>query len=274
MPILRCATLLLTLVLAAPAFAEPLPLLRLCHELEDLPPYISSNESNRDLPQPGLVLELIERAARHAQVQVQMHRQPWMRCMHEVQAGTSDGAFVAVWQADRDVWGQFPGRDLQRQKPVDPYYRLWRVDYPIIVRKDSALQWDGQRFQGLTYKLSSPLGYAARQHLEDLGALNTTSLTPAKALKLVARGRLDGYVLERHVGQELIQRLQLGEQLELLPLPLFNDDWYLPLSHQFYQRYPEVAERFWQALAMQREAFAKQLAQRYLLDRQGSAAAK
>ncbi len=261
---LRLASLLLISLLATPALAESLPLLRLCHELEDLPPYISITENNRDWLQPGLVLELIAQAARQAQVQVEMHRQPWMRCIHELQSGTSDGVFVAVWQAERDAWGQFPGRDPQRQKPVDPRYRLWRVDYPIIVRKDSALQWDGQHFQGLTYKLSAPLGYAAREHLEDLGALNTTSLTPARALNLVAKGRLDGYVLERHVAQALIQRLKLSDELVLLPQALFEDDWYLPLSHQFYQRSPEVAERFWQALAMQRERFAEQLAQRYL----------
>lgn len=271
MPNLSVSTFLLSATLAIPALGEPLPVLRLCHELEDLPPYIGSAESRHDLSQPGLVLELIEQAARQAQIQVQLHRQPWLRCIHELQAGTSDGVFVAVWQAGRDAWGQFPGRNPQQQMQVDPRYRLWRVDYPIIVRKGSGLQWDGQRFQGVTHKLSAPLGYVARQHLQDLGVLSSMSLAPAKALNLVARGRLDGYVLEHHIGHALIDRLQLGEELVLLPRPLFKDDWYLPLSHQFYQRYPQVAERFWRALAMQRDQLATELTRRYLHEEGGSA---
>lgn len=261
---LRCITLLLTAALAVPVQAESLPVLRLCHELGGLPPYINTAEADRDLPQPGLILELIEQAARQAQVQVQTHQQPWKRCIHELQTGTSDGAFVAIWQAGRDVWGRFPGRDPQRQLPADPHYSLWRVDYPILVRKGSALQWDGQRFQGVKYQLSAPLGYVARQRLEALGVLSSTSLTPAKALNLVAKGRLDGYVMERHVGQTLIDRLQLGDELMLLPQPLLEADWYLPLSHQFYQRHPEVAERFWRALAAQRDQLAVGLTRRYL----------
>ncbi|MBC9250354.1 hypothetical protein A9179_08735 [Pseudomonas alcaligenes] len=261
MPNLRLALLSLTAVLAAPAFAEPV--LRLCHELDGLPPYINTLEADRDLPQPGLVLELIQRAATQARIQVETHRQPWLRCIHELQEGSSDGAFVAVWQLGREAWGHFPG-GAGPQAAVDPRYRLWHVDYPIIVRKGSALRWDGQHFSGVTYQLSSPPGYVARQHLKEQGVLSTLSLTPAKALALVARGRLDGYVLERHVGQHLIDRLQLGEQLTLLPQPLFEDDWYLPLSHQFYQRNPEVAERFWQALASERERLQGELTQRYL----------
>lgn len=264
MPNLRFAAFLLTSVLAALAQAEPLPVLRLCYELEGLPPYINTAEADRDLPQPGLVLELIEQAARQAQVRVQTHRQPWKRCLHELQAGTSDGAFVAIWLAERDAWGRFPGRDPQRQLAADPRYRLWRVDYPIIVRKGSALQWDGQHFSGVRQGVGAPLGYAASQRLRELGVLASESLAPAKALKLVAAGRLDGYVLEREIGLALLERQALGGQLMFLPKPLLETDWYLPLSHQFYAAHPELAEGFWQALAEQRERHGADLARRYL----------
>lgn len=256
--------LLLVSLLAMPAFAEERPMLRLCHEVEDLPPYIITQTHDQLPPQPGLVLELIERAAEQAQVHLELHRQPWKRCIHAVQQGGNDGLFVVIWEAERDAWARFPGRDLQLQQPVDPRFRLWQVDYSIIVHKDTSLNWDGEKFSGVERGVGAPLGYVVRKRLETLGVLATTPPAADTALKLIALKRLDGFVIEREIGLNLIERLQLTGELRLLPLPLMQAEWYVPLSHQFYQRHPQVAERFWQALSEQREQLAAVLRRRYL----------
>lgn len=250
-------TLLLTL-LPACALAEH-PRLRICYETEDAPPFIGDHQSAT----PGLLLELVKSAAQQLDLPLEFQRQPWKRCILQLQSGQSDGIFAAIWQADRDAWGQFPGRDPQRELPVDRHYRLWQADYPIITRVGSPLQWDGQQFSGLQVGLSAPLGYIASQRLQALGVLKT-SQSAEKALKLVELGRLDGYVVERQIGTTHIRQLGLQSKLTMLPIPLFHADWYLPLSHQFTRQHPELAQRFWQALGEQRQRQEAELSQRYL----------
>jgi hypothetical protein len=132
----------------------------------------------------------------------------------QLQSGQSDGIFAAIWQADRDVWGQFPGRDPDHQQAVDRNYRLWQVDYPIITRIDSPLQWNGQQFSGLQSGLSAPLGYIASQRLQALGVHAKVNQNAEKALQLVALGRLDGYVIERQIGNTLIRKLRAAVRPE------------------------------------------------------------
>ncbi|WP_405119254.1 substrate-binding periplasmic protein [Pseudomonas leptonychotis] len=253
-------TLLLTLL---PTFAlAEQALLRICYETEDSMPFWTDAEQAN----PGLVVELIKSAAQQADLRLELQRQPWKRCILQLQSGQSDGIFAAIWQADRDAWGQFPGRDPERQQAVDRDYRLWQVDYPIITRIDSSLQWNGQQFSGLQFGLSAPLGYVASQRLQALGvqAKDTINLNAEKALKLVALGRLDGYVLEHQIGNTHIRKLDLQNDLTMLPVPFLEADWYLPLSHQFTRQHPQQAQRFWQALRDQRMRQEVDLSQRYL----------
>ena len=261
MSVRRLSILLLVCLFAGPLSAEQRSQLRLCYELGGLPPYTSPA-----LPaeQPGLIIELIQQAAQQAGLSLKLHQEPWKRCVHQVQQGHSDGLFIAVWQADRDAWGHFPGRDALAGTPVNSAQRLWRVEYPVIVRSDATLQWDGRQFTGVRHGVGAPLGYVVAQRLRELGVLSSESLAPAKALKLVAAGRLDGYVLEREIAQELIESQQLEGQLMFLPQPLLVTEWYLPLSHQFYAAHPAQAEALWQALAEQRERLGAELARRYL----------
>jgi len=254
---------LLSSLFVSTGHAEDWPQLRLCYENQDLSPYTSAPVGTA-AGHPGLVVELIEQAARSAQLRLVLHRQPWKRCVHEVRQGASDGVFVAIWWADRDAWGRFPGRTPDGQTPVDPSRSLWPAEYRVIVRPDSSLQWDGRSFQGINHGIGAPLGYAVSQYLKSMGVLANESLAPATALKLVVAGRLDGYVLESELGLALIKREGLQGQLVLLPTPVVRADWYLPLSHQFYAAHPERAERLWQAIGEQRQQRAEELRKRYL----------
>lgn len=257
--VLATATALLT----SAAQANPPAVLRICYENQDLMPFFAA-VADHGQPGHGLLLELIQSAAQQADLHIEFQRQPWKRCILQLEQGQSDGIFAVIWQADRDSWGQFPGRDAQTNAPVQRSYRLWQVDYPIISRNGGPLAWNGTQFSGLKNGLSAPLGYIANQRLESLGALAKFSYKVEVALKMVAVDRLDGYVLERQTARTYLRKLGLQTQLGFLPEPLLKADWYLPLSHQFYRDHPELAQRFWQALSDQRELRAEELTRRYL----------
>ena len=263
MPYTRLYLVALALLGPANALAADPEVLRICYEAEDSLPFWGP-AGDHGTPGQGLVLDLIESAAKQAGLRLELQRRPWKRCILQLEQGLSDGIFAAIWQPERDVWGQFPGRDRQSNAPVQRSYRLWQVDYPIIVRQGSALNWDGQQFSGTTNGLSAPLGYIANQQLAALGVLAKPTYNAEIALKLIALGRLDGYVLERQIAHYHIAQQGLQAQLTLLPKPLFAADWYLPLSHQLYRQHPQVAQRFWQALSEQREAREAELSARYL----------
>lgn len=247
--------------LTLPAFAAPWPTIRLCYESVALVPYASAPADKRG---PGLILELLESAAQQAEVRLQLHQQPWKRCIHEMHQGGTDGIFVAIWQPDRDAWGRFPGRDPRLGTAVDPARAVWPVQYVVIGRAGGRLSWDGQRFSGVRHGVGAPLGYVVSQRLQELAVLAGGSMAPSKALRMVAAGRLDGYVLEREIALDLLDQLQLQEELVLLPTPLLEAEWYLPFSHPFYAAHADIVERFWRTLGEQREKRADELRQRYL----------
>jgi polar amino acid transport system substrate-binding protein len=263
MPHMYFSLVALALLAPATALAATPEVLRLCYETEDSKPFWGTVADHR-MPGQGLLLDLIQSAAKQANLRLELQRQPWKRCILQLQQGQSDGIFAAIWQPERDLWGQFPGRDAQSDAPVQRNYRLWQVDYPIIVRNGGTLEWNGKQFSGTKNGLSAPLGYVANQQLAALGVLAKSTYNAEIALNLIARGRLDGYVLERQIARSHIRNLGLQAQLAFLPKPLLEADWYLPLSHQFYRQHPQVAQRFWQALGEQREARAAELTARYL----------
>lgn len=233
--------------------------LRLCYEEEDYPPFIGPTTPANS----ALLIDLISSAAERSQLKLAWYRRPWKRCIQELQQGQADGVFAAIWLPERDSWGVFPGRQSGLATP-DRRYRLWQVDYPILTRMGSGLSWDGERFTGVNRGLTAPLGYVAQQRLGTLGVLSKASHTAEKALRLVASGRLDGYVVERQIGLSLIHKLGLDGRVQMLPLPLMTADWHLPLSHQFVKRHPDLSARFWQSLGEERERRLKELTQRYL----------
>lgn len=263
MPYTRLSLATLTLLGSASAMAATPEVLRICYEIEDSLPFWAA-VADQSAPGQGLLIDLIQSAAKQANLRLEFQRQPWKRCILQLEQGQSDGIFTAIWQPERDVWGQFPGRDAKNNVPVQRAYRLWQVDYPIIIRNGSSLSWNGAQFSGTKNGLSAPLGYVANQQLATLGVLAKPSYTADIALKLIALERLDGYVLERQIARHHIRKLNLEAQLGFLPKPLLKADWYLPLSHQFYRQHPETAQRFWQALGEQREARTAELTARYL----------
>lgn len=229
------------------------PKLRMCYEAAEFQPYFNGTDQ---VPQnnPGLVIEqLVMPAASAAGFAIELYRRPWNRCMSDMQNNLTDAILPAAWTPQRESWARFPGPDRNTAGGVDPAYSDWAVSYSIIVASNSRVEWDGTTFHNLQRGLGAPLGHVSNDRLKQMGVLQSNNIRPEAALKMIINDRLDGYVLDELISQALIHQTGLQAQLKVLPIPFFNTDWYVPVTHQFYAAHAEQVWHFWEALAEQRQ---------------------
>lgn len=231
-----------------------------CYENQNYLPFIRQAEDGLVVEgKNGVLTDLVIQATGKLGVKAEFINKPWKRCIVLLQSGEVDGIFAAIWQPEREKWGVFP----KHLEQPDERYKIWQVNYQIYARRDSALDWDGKAFTGIVTGVSAPLGYVAEKKLQQLGVKSRSSYLPADGLNLVAKHRLDGYVLESSIGDYLTRSEGLESDVKPLPIPFFSADWYLPLSHRLAKKYPQAPILFWQALAEAREAHGEALKAAY-----------
>ena len=90
------------------------------------------------------------------------------------------------------------------------------------------------------------------------------NIEPEKGFNLLAQQRLDAYVVEQSIGDKIIQRYKLRSAVTTLTPPFLSKDWYLVLSNDFVQTSPQIAARFWELLAQNRQQHGPDLYQKYM----------
>ncbi|WDE06811.1 hypothetical protein SG34_007890 [Thalassomonas viridans] len=84
--------------------------------------------------------------------------------------------------------------------------------------------------------------------LKRAGYLSPTDFSVEEGFKMLALNRLDGYVMEKQVAEELIEKTRNQGKITALPLAFHISSFHLLLSHLFYRRDPDGAERLWNEL--------------------------
>lgn len=232
---------LLSMAFALPLEATPV---RICYEQSEMLPY-TRGEGPEVPADPGLVPTRIKQAGAGANLDLVLYRRPWKRCLLDLEQGRAEGIFPLIWTAEREQWAAFPRLATGE---LDPRRYLWEGVYSIFVRHGAALGWDGERFSQLKNGVAAPSGYVAQQKLNRLGVRGPQHLEVEKGLWLVAMERLDGYVIDRHIGEHLIRKYGLNDSLTTLPIPFMSSKWYLALSKPFVRLHPDEAQALWSAL--------------------------
>lgn len=118
----------------------------------------------------------------------------------------------------------------------------------MVIHPKGIHVWDGKSFSKLRTGIGAPLGYVVHQMLKQQGALSPKQLAHREGLNLVAKKRLDGYVMDGLIAQRLIAELQLDEALTIDPRPYYQAYLYIPFSRRFFERNPEKVQAFWSQL--------------------------
>jgi polar amino acid transport system substrate-binding protein len=218
-----------------------------CYELADYPPYIDSLDPTDNTT--GYLNELITQTGNSLGIDIVFKRDSWGRCKKKVLEGSYHGLFAMIATPERMVQFAFPQDALS-----NPSRYLWEVNYPIFYPKSKGLNLASYPNK-LSTGIGAPFGYVVHQILANKKLLTPNNYTAEEGLKLVAQGKLDGYVVESEIGKLILEKLGDKDRVGITEETILTSYWFLPFSRQFYQENPELVELFWTTLNKNRLAY-------------------
>jgi polar amino acid transport system substrate-binding protein len=223
--------------------AEPV---RILYDIFENPPLIEGNGTVIDPVKPGLTIDLLRMAAERANVPIELSRTPWERGLYLIQTGQADGIFASSFVTERLRYGVYPLKDGR----PDTSRKLFDQSYRLYVRAGSGIGWDGTTLTNLHAPIGATPGYAVVPVLRAMGAAVEVEPSHIANLRKLVAGRIDAYAeLETHV-RPLLQSnpAEFAMITELSP-PVLTRPYYLMFAKIFYLKAPQIAERFWDAIA-------------------------
>jgi polar amino acid transport system substrate-binding protein len=228
-----------------------------CYEDRDYPPYVYAKSDNKS--DVGLLVDIVIRAAEKTGVAIELIRRPWSRCQMLVNENKADALFAMIKTPERIQLFAFP---------EDHTYSLLKVNYPIFFQKNGEFD-NAQTLIGLgngelnfnvdyyqkkkLYGLSAPLGYVVYQYIHDNQIASSYDYTLDDGMHAVAIGRLDGYIVERLIGQHYLSTHSLEDSVFSSDVIVKRDDWYIPFSNEFYLNNTELVKVFWRNIQIARD---------------------
>ncbi len=228
--------------------------LRLCYEAASQSPNLPLYQVGA-LQVAGLHAALTVAALQQQQVQFQLQRMPWLRCLKAVSTGQLDAAIGVGWTAERATQVQFP---LDAKGQPDEQKALFTLNYHIYTRIDSPLSWDGQQLQQLRYGIAAPKGFITADKLAALGALAQTDAEIDAGLLLTLQQRIDGFVLAEGTMDPQLQQHKQRHLIKKLQPPFFRQSLYLVFSQRSYDQHSALIQQLWQQLPQLKQQWQQQ----------------
>lgn len=221
--------------------------LTLCFEMAEYLPYLDSLNAKKNTK--GYLNELITQTGQSLGIEIILKRDSWGRCQRDVLAGSSHGLFAMVATPERVTQYAFPKNALS-----NPSRYLWKVEYPIFYNKNKPLDLADYPNQ-LSTGIGAPFGYVVHKILANRKLLTSNNYSVEEGLKLVAQGKLDGYVVETEIGKSVINKLGHIDRVSISEQSILTSFWFVAFSPQFYTENQALVERFWTTLNQHRLSF-------------------
>jgi polar amino acid transport system substrate-binding protein len=237
----------LAVVLACPAVATSATgtTLRVCTDIHPHPPYLLPHGG-------GSANRLVVQAARKAGFKVEFYTVSLARCKAEIAINLVHGFPMTPHQPDALPFVQFPTRN----GVLDASRATLRTRIMLFRRVGASAAWDGKRFSALTRPVLVPAGSIAfSEALRAAGAPmdeNGKSLEVNLAKMMAGRGDVAAGFEEE--GAALMALPEFAGKVEMLPLPLYEQDFYLAVSKPYYRQHRARVEKMWNAMGRLNQA--------------------
>lgn len=229
-------------------------MLRVClMDTELFPLWRKPGEEDAD--RPGINIELQQLIAQQLGHTIEWVRAPFPRCLVLLKQNEVDVLNVASYSADREVYGRYPKDDGS----IDVARRLKSDRYNAYVLQKDEVSFDGSNFYNLQNKpIAIEIGASIRNFLNDKNIPVYEVSRVSQAFGMLNLGRVSAVVTNQFNGLSYT-----SDKVIELPIAVRNRAYFLVISHQFYQRYPDFSEQLWKSSEIVREAHYRQLMQRY-----------
>jgi len=184
------------------------------------PPYMSS-----ELPEYGVLSELVSRAFEEEGYRVEYGFYPWSRSMAMTRAGVSTGSLGWLKNDSRE-------KDFFYSLPI------WRTQDIIISRKDHQVHWNTVS-DLKDYRIGASMGYYYGdefQAMEKMGELDVERvMVESQNFKKLLVDRIDLMIAEKYVAQYWLEKTLLDSQIDKIKvgeIPLRDDSLYLIISRR------------------------------------------
>ncbi len=221
--------------------------LKFCYQDQPLAPYYFGSGHQVPAIWPGATVEHIQQlVAKVPNLQLELVRYPWNRCLKYLQAGLVY-AVVANYSENREMLGVFPKRD---GKP-DQSKMFTRQDVCLVTDKELATKWNGRFFEVDRKVTATRQTPRVKLSPETEAKLNFVQASAdANSLKMLAQGRVQVVTQVCKIMEQKVTATSFNPQtMVVLTPPVDQLHGYLLFSRQFYQKQPEIAEQLWQKLA-------------------------
>lgn len=255
---MRPAAALLIALLLLPLPAGALEL-RLGYIDQDARPYLTG--AGTDIPaQPGIAVELVQRAASQLGATLVLTRLPARRMAEEVKAGRQDGILGFRYSPERARDLVFPMRD----GGPDGARHAGRLAHSLYRRHNSGVTWDGRRVGGLTAPVAVSSTQLVADALQAQGIEIVRLESSSQMFAMLSIGRVDAVVLIDVLGDRQLREQGGGGMIEKVAPPMLVEDFHVPVSRRFYAANRNFTERLWTLIGEQRDGVYAELLPKYL----------
>ncbi|MBF0206118.1 MAG: transporter substrate-binding domain-containing protein [Oligoflexia bacterium] len=228
---------------------------------EVFPWYIGNDDKMGEYP--GVMVETMREVAAEMGVKLELKRMPWTRCLLEIKSGDLNATFSGSFKKDRLENGVYPHRN-QNLEDLDKDRHLHITSYVLYRKKYDDfphVKWDGNTINGISAKskIGVPKGYSiiddlVKKYQIDPAHIEESPQTIHDFKKLLSGRVALAAALEDTGDVYLSQDKEINKWIEKLSPPLVKKEYFLIFSHQFYNKYPQFAEAFWDRLVIFRKS--------------------
>jgi polar amino acid transport system substrate-binding protein len=254
--IVKCIFLCLLANVCSTAFAGDYPKPKemiFAHEDQNAYPWVLPVGENAYV---GIDLGLLKLLEKELGVTIHTQGFSWTGCLLQMESGAVDGAFAASYKADREQYGKFPTKD---SGGPDESKRIHTSGYSLYTRKDLKVTFDGEKFDGLQGMVAAQKNFSIVAPLQSFGVqIDDFSSDPLIILTKLKLYRVEAAALQTARADNVIANQQgLADIIVKCPAdlaPFGEKPYFLMLSHQFVEKYPEFAKEIWDKVEKIRES--------------------
>ncbi len=195
---------------------------------------------------PGVAFETLRLVEKEIGIPFSFMRCPYKRCLYNLEKGIVDAVMTGSYKKKREKHGVYPRKAGQ----LDESRRVYNSSYFFYIHENSPINWDGKTLDAHEQTIGVGLGLSIIDHLEKLGASYVTFGSPDQMYDILARERLGAIAAHHTSGGQYMHKYKNIRRVET---PITSKAYYLLLSHQFYQTYPDLAEKIWDVVGRLRE---------------------